>query len=77
MTLETHDLAFPVPCQRTIQSTPTTLKLLLLSASALQFPETCERVSRLRFLDGGINVCIVLLLDGSAPMTAFTRLEME
>lgn len=71
--LETHDIAFPV----SIQGDIAVFRGVLVSAREVGASQTKQRLERLRLLDGGSSVFVVLLLDGDSSMASLTKLQLE
>jgi hypothetical protein len=71
--LESHDIAFPTK----IQGDNAVFRGALVCAKEVGPSQTKERLERLRLLDGGSSVFVVLLLDGDSSMTSLTKLQME
>ena len=51
--------------------------MLLSAVEAADSTQTASKIERLRLLDGGRRIGIILLLDGDQPMTALAKLELE
>lgn len=71
--LETHDISFPVKIQGGIA----VFRGILVFPKDVGTSQTKERLERLRLLDGGRSVFVVLLLDGDSSMASLTKLQME
>jgi hypothetical protein len=78
-TLQTHDLAIPLP-QYQPGDQQEFFRLILLSSSDLQTPKAeMDRIERLHHQTGGRHVGVVFLLQESAPIgngtIAFMKLQ--
>ncbi|UNI15157.1 hypothetical protein JDV02_001720 [Purpureocillium takamizusanense] len=75
MTLESHDVAFPLPARSEGRSA-TTFRILLLSSSQANTPDARARIDRLSMLDGEGKAAVILLLEEPDGMDSFMELQM-
>lgn len=52
------------------------VRILLLSTKELEGNEAMVKIERLRHLDGGSRLGIVLLLEGANAMSVFTKFQV-
>lgn len=71
--LETHDIAFSAKGN----GNTAVIRGILISSAEAGAPKTGDRLERLRLLNGGCFVFVILLLNGDDPMGALLKQQME
>jgi hypothetical protein len=75
--LHSHDVAFALPPQSQHHQPRVSFKLILLSSEEAKAAEATAKIERLSMLNGGQNVTIFLLLDGSGRVDSLVHLQMR
>lgn len=71
--LETHDIAFPVKGH----GDNIVVRGILISTAEVRTPGIRGRLERLRILNGGSFIFVILLLNGVGSMAALLEVQME